>query len=60
MLSARIRSRKKRVTRQSTEVNLDIAKWAAKDLGGILPTDKKYGGPRNVLGEGSCLWLDEQ
>ncbi|PBK89988.1 hypothetical protein ARMGADRAFT_1014656 [Armillaria gallica] len=40
-MSARICSRKKWVTRQSTEVNLDIARWATKDLGGILPTDKK-------------------
>ncbi|PBK79486.1 hypothetical protein ARMGADRAFT_1014658, partial [Armillaria gallica] len=40
-MSARICSRKKWVTRQSTEVNLDIARWATKDLGGIPPTDKK-------------------
>ncbi|KAK0237845.1 hypothetical protein EDD85DRAFT_906680 [Armillaria nabsnona] len=41
MLSVRIRSRKKQVTRQSTEMNLDIKRQAAKDLGGILPTDEK-------------------
>ncbi|KAK0463726.1 ribonuclease H-like protein [Desarmillaria tabescens] len=40
-LSAGIRLRKKRVTRQTTEANLDITRWAAKVLGGVLPTDEK-------------------